>query len=395
MKPNVLGELSIEDFLANYWQKKPLVVRNAFPDFEMPFTAEELAGLTLETDAPGRMIIEHGLPPENKPWQVKLAPFEDEDFTTMPDSHSTFLVNDLERYIPELGNLIEPFRFIPDWRIDDLMVSYAEDQGTVGPHTDDYDVFLIQGEGKRRWKVITREDYPKELIPDLPIALLKEFNEDEEWILEPGDLLYLPPNMPHYGIAEGPCFTFSVGFQAPRTVDLVQNWLESFTRNSKFTKRFTDQNRQVQINSGEITKTDLNTLSSLILDSIDEQKAELNIFLGKTLTESKGELPPEHHETDASDSLSYHPEQDYERESWLRLAYIIGEEEKNKTDSKIIHFFADGHHIELPNKMLTDIQELCENYYFSSESLQNLIKNNSFKTLFERMLEEGGIYPAE
>jgi len=384
MKPNVLGDLSIEDFLANYWQKKPLVIRNAFPDFEMPFTAEELAGLTLDTDAPSRMIIEHGLPPENKPWQVKLSPFEDEDFTTLPDSHCTFLVNDLERYIPELGNLIEPFRFIPDWRIDDLMVSYAEDQGTVGPHTDDYDVFLIQGEGKRHWKVITRDDYPKELIPDLPIALLKEFDADEEWILEPGDMLYLPPNMPHYGIAKGACFTFSVGFQAPRTVDLIQNWLETFTRNKQFAKRFTDQDRQVQNNPGEITQTDLKTLSALILDSIDQQKLDLNIFLGKYLTESKGDIPPENHEI----IPGYHDKQDYERESWLRLAYI------DNNETKSLDFFADGHHITLPKERLKDLQELCENYYFSSESLTTLMQYPDFRALFERMIQEGGIYPA-
>lgn len=392
MKPNVLGnvlgDLSIEDFLANYWQKKPLVIRNAFPDFEMPFTAEELAGLALETDAPSRMIIEHGLPPENKPWQVKLAPFEDKDFTTLPDTHCTFLVNDLERYIPELGNLIEPFRFIPDWRIDDLMVSYAEDKGTVGPHTDDYDVFLIQGEGKRRWKVITREDYSKALIPDLPIALLKEFDEDEDWLLEAGDMLYLPPNMPHYGVAEGACFTFSVGFQAPRTVDLVQNWLESFTKNDKFAKRFTDSDRQNQENSGEITATDLSKLSSLMLNSIEEQKTDLNTFLGKYLTESKGEIPPENHETALGHTLGYHKEQDYERESWLRLAYI-----DNKEDGSL-DFFADGHHVSLPRERLKDVQELCENYYYSSESLNALMEHTHFKQLFERMIQEGGIYAA-
>lgn len=384
MKPNVLGNLSIEDFLANYWQKKPLVIRNAFPDFEMPFTAEELAGLACDTDAPSRMIIEHGLPPENKPWQVKLAPFEDEDFTTLPDTHCTFLVNDLERYIPELGNLIEPFRFIPDWRIDDLMVSYAEDQGTVGPHTDDYDVFLIQGEGQRRWKVITREDYPKDLIPDLPIALLKEFDEDEDWLLEPGDMLYLPPNMPHYGVAEGACFTFSVGFQAPRTVDLVQNWLETFSRNDRFAKRFTDSDRSTQKNPGEITSTDLKKLSSIMLNSIEEQKTDLNIFLGKYLTESKGEIPPENHDA----TPSYHKENDYERESWLRLAYI-----HNKENGKL-DFFADGHHISLPNEQLKDVEELCENYYYSHESLKALMEHEQFKKLFERMIQEGGIYLA-
>jgi len=170
---NLLGDLSKEEFLNDYWQQKPLVIRGAFPDFEMPFSAEELAGLACETEAPSRIIVEKGLAPEFKPWTSKHSPFTDEDFISTPESHWTFLVNDLERYIPELGNLIEPFRFIPDWRIDDLMVSYATDQGSVGPHTDEYDVFLIQGEGKRRWKVNTNPDYSKELIPDTSLAFLK------------------------------------------------------------------------------------------------------------------------------------------------------------------------------------------------------------------------------
>ena len=375
------GDLSIEDFLANYWQKKPLVIRNAFPDFEMPFTAEELAGLAVDTDAPSRIIIEHGLPPSNKPWQVKLSPFEDEDFTTLPDSHCTFLVNDLERYIPELGNLIEPFRFIPDWRIDDLMVSYAEDKGSVGPHTDDYDVFLIQGEGKRRWNVITREDYKQELIPDLPIALLKQFDEDESWLLDTGDMLYLPPNMPHYGIAEGPCFTFSVGFRAPQTVELVQSWLESFSKEPEFKQRFSDKNRKPQKSSGEISSADLSTLTSLMQNAIQKQEKGLSIFLGKHLTETRGEAP----ELKSDDvSQSFHKNTDYERESWLRMAYI--------EEQGMLHFFADGHHINLPLTLKADIQELCENYFFTGESLKPLTKNSAFKALFTRLINGGGIH---
>ena len=381
----VLGKLSKEEFLADYWQKKPVVIRNAFADFEMPFTAEELAGLTLDTDAPARMIIEHGLPPENKPWQVKLSPFSEEDFTSLPDSHCTFLVNDLERYIPELGNLIEPFRFIPDWRIDDLMVSYAEDQGSVGPHTDDYDVFLIQGQGKRRWKVITREDYNQELIPDLPIALLKEFEADQEWLLEAGDMLYLPPNMPHYGIAEGACFTFSVGFRAPQTKELVQSWLETFDAVPDFKQRFTDAGRTLQTNPGEIKKDDLEALSKRITDAIEKQKETIPLFLGKYLSESKGEIPIEDGQ---SQSESFLKNTDYERESWLRIIYIDADKE-----DKQLQLFANGHHIKLPKTLKKDVQELCENYYYTAQSLQKLAENNAFKALFDDLIQEGGVYP--
>ena len=220
---SILGNITTEEFLRDYWQKKPLVIRGAFADFEMPFDAGELAGLALETDCPARIILEKGHDnkneesPENKPWTVQYPPFTDESFTSTPETHWTFLVNDLERYYPELGNLIEPFRFIPDWRIDDLMVSYAADQGSVGPHVDAYDVFLIQGEGKRRWQVVTDPYYPSELLEDSQLAILKNFKHDEEWLLDTGDMLYLPPNVPHHGVAIGECMTFSVGFRAPDT----------------------------------------------------------------------------------------------------------------------------------------------------------------------------------
>ena len=377
----LLGGLSKEEFLANYWQRKPLVIRGAFPDFEMPFDAGELAGLTLDTDAPARIIIEKGLPPDFKPWTAKHSPFTDDDFTSLPDTHWSFLVNDVERYIPELGNLIEPFRFIPDWRIDDLMVSYAADQGSVGPHTDEYDVFLIQGAGKRRWKIITCDDYPKELLNNTPLAILKNFDADEEWLLEPGDMLYLPPNIPHYGIAEGECFTFSVGFRAPQSSDLIQSWADScFTD----TSRFSDIGRKLQSCSGEISKGDIDKLSDLMLSTIKEKQGGLSLFLGKYLTESKGEIP---NNEDTHASLSFKPKMEYERESWLRFAYI--------TDDETVHFFADGKHLELALESKKDIQELCENYYYSAGTLDSLTEDKAFKSLFTLLIREGGITPAE
>ncbi|MEE9326603.1 MAG: cupin domain-containing protein [Cocleimonas sp.] len=383
-KSTIFGDISTEEFLADYWQKKPLVVRGAFTDFEMPFTAEELAGLACDTDAPSRIIIEQALPPENKPWQVKHSPFTDEDFTTLPDTHCTFLVNDLERYIPELGNLIEPFRFIPDWRIDDLMVSFAEDKGSVGPHNDDYDVFLIQGKGKRRWNIITREEYPSELMPDLPIALLKEFEADEEYVLDTGDMLYLPPNMPHYGIAEGPCFTFSVGFRAPRSVDLVQNWLETFSHNKVFQQRFNDAGRKLQQSSGEICKDDLDALSGLVINAIEKQQKNIKLFLGKHLTENKGEVPQQ---ALAEVTQEHIQSNDFERESWLRMAYT--------EENGIINFFANGHHIELTRDKKSVIQELCENYYYTADSLKPLIADEKFRVLLITLISEGGIFLAE
>ena len=392
---SVLGNISPQQFLAEYWQQKPLVVRGAFADLEVPFTPEELAGLAVDTNAPSRIIVEHGLPPENSPWQAKHSPFTDEDFTSLPDTHWTFLINDLERYVPELGNLIEPFRFIPDWRIDDLMVSYAADQGSVGPHRDDYDVFLIQGMGKRRWKIITHDHYPRATIPDISLSILSEFEADQEWLLEPGDMLYLPPNMPHYGIAEGECMTFSVGFRAPSKQELIQGWVESFTDRPEFKQRFTDKNRKLQNSSGEISQKDLQALSSMIIDSIQTQQHHLGIWLGKYLTETRGDV-----QTDSGQSQqTFQPDTDYERESWLRFSYIDNNSDADagtkSAQNATIHFFADGKHIELPVAMKKTLQMLCSDYFYTADSLIEIMKHQPFKSLFELLISEGGLYPAE
>ncbi len=385
---NLLGDITKAEFLRDYWQQKPLVIRGAFPDFEMPFTAEELAGLSCDTEAPSRIIVEKGLAPDFKPWTSKHSPLSDEDFINTPDTHWTFLVNDLERYVPELGNLIEPFRFIPDWRIDDLMVSYAADQGSVGPHTDEYDVFLIQGEGKRRWKVNTNPDYPKALIPDLPLAILETFETDEEWLLEAGDMLYLPPNMPHYGIAEGECFTFSVGFRAPSTLEMTQSWLESFadadskTANPEITARFQDAGRSLQDNPGEISADDMQKLTAQIISAIEKQQSSLPIFIGKYLTETRGEQAIT---DDYTEELLEN--QNYERQSWLRIAYTEAPD--------AIHLFATGNHLELPLSTKPAIQELCENFYYTHDSLTSLFKIKAFKALFQQLLSQGSLYPAE
>lgn len=393
---NPLGHLSAKQFLSEYWQQKPLVVRGAFADFDMPFSAEELAGLVCETDAPARIISENGFAPDHKAWDVKHTPLDDDDFINTPETHWTFLVNDVERYVPELGNLIEPFRFIPDWRIDDLMVSFATDKGSVGPHVDQYDVFLIQGEGKRLWQIDRDPDYDQSCIKGPSLAILEHFNATDEWLLEKGDMLYLPPNIPHHGIADGDCFTFSVGFRAPSNIDLLQNWVDSFSHNpeqlAKFTKRFTDTKRELQGHSGEIAAKDIKNLSTLMLELIESQRENIPVFLGKHLTESKGERPVD--QTSDTSILSgsvlekLSADQEFERESWLRLAYISDENTKN------IHLFADGKHIVLQDSLKKQIETFCENYYYEAKTLEPLLENEEFRQLFQQLIAEGGIYPA-
>ena len=220
----LLGGISPEEFLRDYWQKKPLLVRQALPGFTPHFSADELGGLALEEEVESRLVIEKD---GSEPWQVIHGPLEESLFSSLPPSHWTLLVQEVNRHVPEVTELFDLFDFIPAWRLDDIMVSYAEDQGSVGPHTDNYDVFLIQAEGKRHWQISNQTVTENDLIPDISMRIMADFQSQQEWLLEPGDMLYLPPNVPHHGVAQGECMTYSIGFRAPARTGLWQHFIDS------------------------------------------------------------------------------------------------------------------------------------------------------------------------
>ena len=233
----LLGGLSPREFLEQYWQKRPLVIRNAVPDLAAPLTPEELAGLACEEGVESRLVRGDGAA---KPWEYREGPFESEDFTSLPERDWTVLVQGVDRLMPGVAELVEPFRFFPNWRLDDVMVSYAAPGGSVGPHVDRYDVFLLQGLGQRRWQ-IEREPVEDEVLrPDTELRVLARFAPHEEWVLEPGDMLYLPPGIAHHGTAVTPCLTFSVGFRAPDDLGLLAGYAESVMRSLDPGARYRD-----------------------------------------------------------------------------------------------------------------------------------------------------------
>lgn len=258
-----LGDLSVEDFLRDYWQQKPLLVRQAFPNLTLPIEPDEFAGLAYDTDT-ARLVIEKG---GKSPWEVRHGPLRKKDFK-LPETHWTLLINDMEQLVPELSELIEPFRFIPDWRIDDLMISYAVEGGSVGPHIDAYDVFLLQAHGKRRWQISSQTCSEDNFIPDLDLRIMREFQAEQEWIVEPGDLLYLPPNVPHYGVALDECMTCSIGFRAPSRADLLEELLGELIERPEMQQRFSDQGRPLQADPTTISEHDLDKLTDFILDAL-------------------------------------------------------------------------------------------------------------------------------
>jgi len=198
-------------FLRDYWQKKPLLVRGALPDFADPLTPEELAGLACEEGVESRIVRQRG----PRAWEVTWGPHPESRFTSLPSTRWTVLVQELNRHVPEAALLLERFSFLPNVRVDDVMVSYAAPGGGVGPHVDSYDVFLVQGMGERRWMYGTKPVKDARLVPGLDLRILERFLPDEDHVLRPGDVLYLPPGFAHHGVAVTPCQTYSVGFRAP------------------------------------------------------------------------------------------------------------------------------------------------------------------------------------
>src|SRR3954468_12586130 len=219
--PSVLGDMPPATFLRDYWQKRPLLVRQAIPGFAGIVDRDELLSLATRAEATSRLVIEH--PRRRSRWERHDGPFGGLDATLLPPSHWTLLVHGVESLIPGGWELLGRFSFIPTARIDDLMISYASDGGGVGPHDDRYDVFLLQGPGRRRWRLMHGGD--RSVDENAAIRVLSHFRADEEHLLEPGDMLYLPPGVAHWGVAEGPCFTYSIGFLAPTHQLLVESFL--------------------------------------------------------------------------------------------------------------------------------------------------------------------------
>ncbi len=279
-----LGDMSVETFLQDYWQKKPLLIKQAFPDFEAPISPDELAGLSCEEEVNSRIVIEQG---GEHPWQAILGPMDEEIFEKMPETHWTLVVNDLEKYIPELVWITDQFRFIPEWHLDDLMSSYAAPEGSVGPHIDLYDVFILQGEGKRRWQISTQPVADDNVIPDIAIRLQKDFTPEFEWILEPGDMMYLPAGVSHHGVSLGESMSYSIGFRATSHTDLVNDFIAHITNDLSINKTFKLPYNKLQDHPNEISASAIDEIRHIFSRYLDPQNPELTRWFGCYVSDSK------------------------------------------------------------------------------------------------------------
>ena len=266
----VLGMPAVQ-FLREYWQKKPLLIRNAFPAFDSPIQPEDLAGLACEEGALAR-IVRHDR--SNDTWQLETGPFPEEKFPDMPHQDWTLLVQDVDKWDADVRALFDAFPFLPRWRMDDIMVSFAAPGGSVGAHIDNYDVFLLQGVGHRRWQIDTRANPDEAYRDDVPLRLLKHFNPNHDWVLGQGDMLYVPPGVPHHGTAEDACLTISVGLRAPSSAELLEHYADTLTFDADERIRYADGDIALPKDPNEIDEAALDralaALNQLKLSSRDE-----------------------------------------------------------------------------------------------------------------------------
>lgn len=262
---DILGGITAEQFLAEYWQKKPLLVRNAMPEIAGLLEPDDVMELALHENVTARLIKQKDRDPNQ--WSVKSSPLLKADFQKMPKLW-TLLVQAVDHYSFDLSELWKKFPFIPQWRRDDIMVSYAPQGGSVGKHFDFYDVFLVQGYGHRRWQLGQMCNAETEFVPGQPLKLLPEMDVNFDEVLAPGDLLYVPPGLSHYGVAEDDCLTFSFGFRMPNISDMMDRVGDKFAENEVLRNPLTDIIRDQISAAGEVTANELEYLKSKIMEQL-------------------------------------------------------------------------------------------------------------------------------
>lgn len=285
---NMLG-MPVAHFLKHYWQKQPLLIREAFPDFESPVSPNDLAGLALEPLALSRIV---SYDRKKDQWKLESGPFPEKRFSRTGKKDWTLLVQDVDKWDPDIAALLEHFTFLPRWRLDDIMISYAVPGGSVGAHVDQYDVFLLQGMGHRRWQIDVDPNCPKAFRDDVELKLLSEFWPTHDWVLGPGDMLYLPPNVPHYGVAEDECLTISVGMRAPAINEMIGDLADTFAERLGDDQRFADPDLRAADDPYEIDAAALKRVRLSLAPLLELDDANLATWFASFITRYRAAQEP-------------------------------------------------------------------------------------------------------
>ena len=371
-----------EAFVRQYWQKKPCLLRNAIADFETSISPEELAGLACEDDVHCRLVMQTGAEP---PWTLRYGPFQESDFLDLPESNYSLLVSECEKWLPELSELLDQFRFLPDWRIDDLMISYAPPGGSVGPHVDQYDVFLLQAMGSRRWlynETPARGD--EAIIPGLELAILEDFRPEVDVTLHPGDILYLPPGHAHHGIALDACMTYSIGFRAPSADTVLESFVLESERLGAF-ERYRDPDLETGRHHAEITDREIERLRAMTQRLLEQSPELWRDAVGKMLSDSPVSMP----EADSNQPVYL---SDLQACGWIRhpetrlLYHRSGE-------SIEVYYNGNMHRLPDNGEMLRQLQKLCEHHEWSVDLMRESIRFEALRDLLLELATQHAILP--
>lgn len=372
--PYPLGEMPVEQFLAEYWQKKPLLIRKALADFSSPLSADELAGLACDDSVESRLVLENA---GKHPWELRHGPFTEQELQQLPDSHWTLLVQDVEKHLPELSWITDLFNFIPDWRLDDLMFSYAPDQGSVGPHMDAYDVFLLQAQGQRQWQIDASPTRPIQRYENTDLDIMRDFEPQQQWVLEPGDILYLPPGVAHYGIASGECITCSIGFRAPSHRGIVESYVDVVLDNIEDDKLYQDPGLHRQPNPHEISADHIKRLLEIAQTYLHVPTPRINQWAGTLLSESKSgfhaEIPANMLSSDAFHQV-WRDKAILYRHSAVKFLYI-------HTGDRI-DFFVDSQSLNFRSIDTEQAEWLCSSLQFTWNEYDQHPAKDRLKILF-------------
>jgi 50S ribosomal protein L16 3-hydroxylase len=284
----LLGGISPAEFMSTYWQRKPLLVRQAFPQFKALLSRSELFDLAQHNEVESRLVM--GTNGGQRDWRMQRGPFKRRAIPKLTERDWTLLVQGVDLHDDRMAALMHQFRFIPDARLDDVMVSYASDGGGVGPHFDSYDVFLLQAHGQRRWRIGRQKDLS--LVPEMPLKILAHFRPEQDWVLDPGDMLYLPPRYAHEGIAQGECMTYSVGFRVPQTGDLARELLVRLSEGAEDMAGgdlYKDASQAAVSHPAQVPQG-LNEFARLALQKSLKDPKALQRALGEYLTEPKANV---------------------------------------------------------------------------------------------------------
>jgi len=371
---------SFDEFLAEFWQKKPTVIKGGFKDFVDPISPDELAGLAMEEEVDSRYVAQMG-----EKWDVHHGPLT---FENTPEDHWSFIVQAANHWHEGAAQLVTPFRQLPNWLFDDLMISYSTPGGGVGPHIDQYDVFIIQGSGKRHWRVGPKDDNYEEELHHPALRQIKGFEPIIDEILEPGDILYIPPGFPHDGYATETAMSFSVGFRSPKKQELLSSFADFVIANDIGDVHYHNPSLPARSNCGAILETEYSDLEAMMRSLLDHPQ-QMKQWMGEYLSQNRHDLDIIASEPPWQNGETYQFLEDgeaFKRLGGLRAFYH---------PEKPHVLYINGERFELPEECENAAKCLCDEEQVTRTLLDKQLDNPAFLAMLTQLINLGYWYPVE